>query len=275
MAEEKIIRKNVKFVYYQGYLKVDPEKYKINYSKWNALPYIKDKVLKGKSLSPNQQRIIADEKIIIEQKKLYEKYGRTIWDATKLFEYVKTHDEYNKTLFVLYGDHAAQLSKSQFNYFINYDFETGEIKTEEDPTYVEYDYYANELFKNTPLILWSKDKKVKGTYSYPMGMIDVLPTISNMLGIKNEYALGHDIFEVKNNNVVVFPNGNFLTNKMYYYNSRNESRIFGMETIDADYIEERKKYAEDILDISNDIIIYDLIEKASNRIGETANEQKE
>ena len=108
-----------------------------------------------------------------------------------------------------------------------------------------------------------------------MGMIDVLPTICNMLGIKNEYALGHDIFEVKNNNVVVFPNGNFLTNKMYYYNSRNESRIFGMETIDADYIEERKKYAEYILDISNDIIIYDLIEKASNRIGETANEQKE
>lgn len=89
MAEEKIIRKNVKFVYYQGYLKVDPEKYKLNYSKWNALPYIKDKILKGKSLSPNQQRILADEEIIIEQKELYEKYGRTIWDATKLFEYVK------------------------------------------------------------------------------------------------------------------------------------------------------------------------------------------
>ena len=31
-----------------------------------------------------------------------------------------------------------------------------------------------------------------------MGMIDVLPTIGNMLDIDNKYALGNDIFEVKN-----------------------------------------------------------------------------
>lgn len=191
----------------------------------------------------------------------------------ELIEYVKEHDEYNKTLFVLYGDHAAQLRKSQFAKFVNFDFETGEAKTEDDPTYVDYDYYENELFKNTPLIFWTKNNDIKGKVSYPMGMIDVLPTLSNMLGIKNEYALGHDIFEIKNKNTVVFPNGNFLTDKMYYYNSKNESRIFGTETIDADYIETRKKYTEQILSLSNDIIVYDLIEKAGSRIG--ANNGKE
>lgn len=187
----------------------------------------------------------------------------------EFLDYVKKNSEYDKTLFVMYGDHAAQLSKSQFNYFVNYDFETDELKSEDDPTYVNYDYYENELFKNTPLILWTKDNKIKGTVSYPMGMIDVLPTISNMLGIKNEYALGNDIFEIKNNNTVIFPNGNFLTSKMYYYNSKNESRIFGMETIDADYIDEKKKYTEEILQISDDIIVYDLIEKVVNKEGET------
>ena len=65
----------------------------------------------------------------------------------------------------------------------------------------------------------------------------------------------------------------FLTDKMYYYNSKNESRIFGTETIDADYIETRKKYTEQILSLSNDIIVYDLIEKAGSRIG--ANNGKE
>ena len=30
-----------------------------------------------------------------------------------------------------------------------------------------------------------------------MGMIDIMPTIGNMLGIYNPYALGHDIFEIK------------------------------------------------------------------------------
>lgn len=188
----------------------------------------------------------------------------------EFLDYVRNSSEYDKTLFVFYGDHAAQLSKNQFAKFVNYDFETGEQKSEDHPTYINYDYYENEIFKNTPLILWTKDKKIKGRVSYPMGMIDALPTISNMLGIKNEYALGHDIFEIKNNNVVVFPNGNFLTDKMYYNNSKNESRIFGMETIDADYIDEKKKYTENILDLSNDIIVYDLIEKASDRIGVTS-----
>lgn len=186
----------------------------------------------------------------------------------EFINYVKTHEEYDKTLFVMYGDHAAQLRKSQFNYFVNYDFSTGEEKLEDNPTRVEYDYYANEIFKNTPLILWTKDKKIKGRVSYPMGMIDVLPTIGNMLGIKNEYALGHDIFEIKNDNVVVFPNGNFLTSKMYYYNAKNESRIFGTDTLDANYIEEKKKYTEDILGISNDIIVYDLIARSKEQIGE-------
>ncbi|MCI8794201.1 MAG: LTA synthase family protein [Bacilli bacterium] len=177
-------------------------------------------------------------------------------------DYVRSSKEYDKTLFVLYGDHAAQLSRSQFGSFVNYDFLTGEQKTEEDPTYVDYDYYTNELFKKTPLIIWSKDKKVHGKVSYPMGMIDCLPTLSNMLNIENKYALGHDIFDVKNNNTVVFANGNFLTNKVYYNNSKNESRILdGVETLDDNYIDDRKKYAEDILTISNDIIVYDLIEK--------------
>ena len=183
----------------------------------------------------------------------------------EFLEYVRNSEDYDKTLFVFYGDHAAQLSKSQFGHFVNYDFATGEQKSEDDPTYVDYDYYANELFKNTPLILWTKDQKIKGTVSYPMGMIDVLPTIGNMLGIDNEYALGHDIFEIKDDNIVVFPNGNFLTNKLYYYNSKNESRIFGVETIDDGYIDECKQYTEDILSISNDIIVYNLIERSNER----------
>ncbi len=179
----------------------------------------------------------------------------------EFINYVKKHDEYNKTLFVFYGDHAAQLSKKQFANFINYDFATGEQKDESDPTYVDYDYYENELFKNTPLIFWTKDNSIKGKVSYPMGMIDVLPTIGNMLGIYNKYALGHDIFEIKDKNTVVFPNGNFLTSKVYYYNSKNEMKVFGTDTLDVNYIEDHKKYTEKILEISNDIIVYNLIEK--------------
>ena len=184
---------------------------------------------------------------------------------------------FKKTLFVMYGDHAAQLSKNQFKTFINYDFETGKQMEKEDENYVDYDYYENELFKKTPLVIWTpnetKNEKLKGKFSYPMGMIDVLPTISNMLNITPKYALGHDIFMTKNNNVIIFPNGNFLSKKVYYYNSKNEYKMLDKNGIlEDDYIEKNKKHAEEMLRLSNDIIVYDLIAKAGEKVGEKDNE---
>ena len=170
------------------------------------------------------------------------------------------------TVFVMSGDHDAKLSKNEFNLYYNYDFTTGEIKNEDDPTYIEYDYYANELNKNTPLIIWTKDNKYQKEIKYPMGMIDVLPTIANMLGIDVNFALGHDIFETKNNNIVPFPNGNFLTKQVYYNHSKEEYVSLTNEPIDETYIEECKKYTETIIELSNDIVVYDLIKNEKDRV---------
>ncbi|MBR2603791.1 MAG: sulfatase-like hydrolase/transferase [Bacilli bacterium] len=177
-------------------------------------------------------------------------------------EYVKTHDEYNKTVFVMYGDHAAQIGKSEFGYYHNYNFETGEYYTKDDENYVDYDYYSNEVFKKVPLIIYTKDNSIKpDKISYPMGMIDVLPTIGNMIGIYNKYALGNDIFEVKDDNVVVFPNSNFLTKDVYYYATSDNYKILNPDAqLSADYVEEKKDYAELIIKESNDLILYNLIE---------------
>lgn len=89
MAQEKMIRKEVKFVYYQGYLKADPEIVEENKKKWNALTRIRERLTKGKELSQIQKAILADEEFIAQQKQLYEDYGRSIWDASKLFECVE------------------------------------------------------------------------------------------------------------------------------------------------------------------------------------------
>ena len=204
-------------------------------------------------------------------------------EGTKLGNYIKSahyadialgqfieslyeNDIMDDTVFVMYGDHDARLSKSQFNFYYNFDFTTGEIKEEDDPTYIEFDYYANELNRKTPLIIWSKNKKLRTKIEYPMGMIDVLPTIGNMLGIKNEFALGHDIFETKDNNIVPFPNGNFLTKNVYYNASKEEYKPLSNEPIDETYIEECKLYTENIIELSNDIVVYDLIKNDKDRV---------
>ncbi len=190
-----------------------------------------------------------------------------------LLDYINSNPAFDKTLFVFYGDHAAQISKNDFEHMINFDPLTGEDRTTDDPLYDEYDYYDHEVFKKVPLILFTKDKKLKGTYSYPMGMIDVLPTIGNMLGIEPKYALGNDIFNIKNNNTVIFPNGNFITKDVYYYDSQSNYKVLNVDTtLDASYIEDRKKLTSDILNISNDIIVYDLIEKSKEKDGLITNE---
>ena len=182
-------------------------------------------------------------------------------------DYINESNIMDDTVFVMYGDHDAKLSKNEFNYFYNFDPNTGDVKSENDPTYVNYDYYANELNRKTPLIIWNKKKKLKTEVDYYMGMIDVLPTISNMLGIENKFALGNDIFETKDDNIVPFPNGNFLTKKVYYNASKEEYMPISNDPIDEGYIDYCKGYTENVIELSNDIIVYDLIKNEKDRVG--------
>ena len=186
--------------------------------------------------------------------------------------YIKESDKFNNTVFVFYGDHDAKMSYKDMNYLYNYDYLTGEVKTEEDEGYVSYDTYDHQLNKKTPLIIWSKNKnlakKLKGEVDTVMGMYDAAPTLYNMLDIENDYVLGHDIFNIKDNNIVVYPNGNYLTNKVYYNNSTGKYKILNDKDteFESDYISENLKYAESTLEVGNAIIMYDLFNKTREEI---------
>lgn len=193
--------------------------------------------------------------------------------------YINDSEYFNNTVFVFYGDHDAKLTRKELNYLYNYDYKTGEVYEEDDKEYTEYNYYNHEINKNTPLIIWTKNqtlkKKINKTVDYTMGMYDVLPTLGNMLGIENKYALGHDIFNIKDENVVVFPNGNYLTNKIYYNNSTGEYFVRNNSVINDNYIEKYKTYAENLLDVSNAIIVHDLIYNEGKDIDVLKYEKKE
>ena len=97
-----------------------------------------------------------------------------------------------------------------------------------------------------------------------MGMYDALPTLGNMFGFKSDYALGHDIFSVKEN-VVVFPDGDWLTNKMYYNSQKEEGKLLKEnETVSTEYINKYTTYADKLISVSNDIIVHDLIKKSKD-----------
>ena len=181
----------------------------------------------------------------------------------ELFEELEEKGLLDNTIVVLYGDHDCKLKKSDFNYLFESEYydsvlinKNGRIDTLDEFTY--------ELNRKVPFIIWSKgivNTKYSKQIDEVMGMIDMMPTLSNMLGVKPKYALGHDIFSIKDN-VIVFPSGNWMTNKLYYNSSKNTFRQLDLDTsIDLDYIEYYNNYAENLIKISNGIITYDLIKK--------------
>ena len=166
----------------------------------------------------------------------------------------------DNTVIVIYGDHDARLGKSEHNYMLNYDPVTDRLLQPGDENYVDFGEYNYELSKKVPLIIWSNDLKKAETINTPMGMVDVLPTLGNMLGIYNKHALGNDVMGITNgDNLVVFNDGSYVTKDIYYSAKNNEFYAINNSVISESYISDNANKANELLTISDKIIVYDLI----------------
>ena len=172
----------------------------------------------------------------------YERVSAPFLEGTKLGSYFKSvHyadeaigeliDELDSkgllddTVIVIYGDHDAKIKESEYNYYINYDPYTNTVLSEGDDGYIPVDEYCYNINRRVPFIIWTKDHKEYEPIKITTvaGMYDALPTLGNMFGFNNKYALGHDLFSnYAKDNIVVFPNANFITNSIYYSNSKQE-----------------------------------------------------
>lgn len=166
----------------------------------------------------------------------------------------------DNTIIVFYGDHESRISKSELDLLYNYNPKTDKLLPKDDPAYIDVNNYYYDLIKNTPLIIWSNEMDLSSEITETMGMYDILPTIANMFGFEEKYSLGHDIFSDEEN-IIVFPNGNIITDKIYYNDLYEEYITLNNDAINKDYINDIRGYANNILEVSNGIITYDLIDK--------------
>ena len=201
--------------------------------------------------------------------------GTTIGDYIKsanyadaaIGEFINGLDEagiLDDTVIVIYGDHDAKIKASEYVRYYNYDPVTDEIKDSESEDYKMIDYYTYELNRAVPFIIWTKNNQYSMNVTEVMGMYDVQPTLGNMFNFYNPYAIGHDIFSITDN-VVIFPNSNWLTNKMYYNSQKDEGVALSLsEPVSADYITNYNMIAEKKISISDKIIVYDLFYKTKD-----------
>ncbi len=184
----------------------------------------------------------------------------------QLFNDLEKNNLLDNTVIVLYGDHEARLAKNEFELLYNYDPISKSILDSDDENYISMDNYAYDLLRNTPLIIWSKDEDLSREVNKTMGAYDLLPTIANMFGFEEKYSLGHDIFN-DDEGIVVFPNGNVLTDNVYYSVINEEYISLNENPIGEDYIDNIKSFSDKVLEVSNGIIFNDLIEKEGTKVG--------
>lgn len=119
-----------------------------------------------------------------------------------------------------------------------------------------------QLLQKVPMII--KIPNVDNTTeSITGGSVDFMPTILNVMGMKasNQPSLGRDLLN-SDEGLVTLRNGSFLTKDMVYLSSENicYDTLTGKELTASQYIE-KKQEAERLLDYSDIIIKFDLVDE--------------
>ena len=184
-------------------------------------------------------------------------------------EFINELDEeglLDNTVIVIYGDHDARIDSEYYNFLYNYDPYTDTLLNSNDVGYTLFNEYVYELDRKVPFIIWTKDTNYSIKIDEPMGMIDALPTLGNMFGFYSPYQMGNDIFSIEDN-MVVLSDGSFITDKIYYNSSKEEQFPISKDAINENYVKTRIEKADKMIEISNYIITYDLINEMSKGRG--------
>ena len=140
------------------------------------------------------------------------------------------------TLLVFYGDHYGISG--------NHHKASAELLNQD-----EFTNFDNLKFQRVPLMFHMKGLKggIKKTYG---GEIDVLPTLLNLLGIKNQKTIqfGHDLLSKKAPQIVAQRNGDFITPLYAKVGSTYYDTKTGAEIIKPD-----KKLKTELVAISNKV----------------------
>jgi lipoteichoic acid synthase len=179
-------------------------------------------------------------------------------EAVKKFvEKLKAKGLWDESIVVFYGDHDAKVLEEGK--------ESGEFATERSGETVDFLREKDKI----PLLIHMPNDYLAGTSPTFGGQIDVAPTLLHLLGVKtdNQYFIGTDLL-LNKNHPVVFHDGSVTDGNVWYVPS--EDVVFqngicydtnGKHTLDVDECREVKNKAMEEMDVSEDIILGNLLKK--------------
>lgn len=166
--------------------------------------------------------------------------------------YLKKTGLYDKTMIVAYGDH----------YGISNNHKKAIAQLLGKKKVTSYDL---AMFQKVPFMIHMPGLKGGVNHTYG-GEIDVMPTLMDLLGIKNTDTVqfGNDLLSSQHNQLVIFRNGDF-TSPTYtkigskVYNNKGELVTDKLTTKEKNQVAKMQDYATDILAMSDQVTTGDLL----------------
>lgn len=123
---------------------------------------------------------------------------------------LKASGLYDNSILIIYGDHQA-IPYSDYN----------KISTFLREPYTEVSF---EKTKKVFGLIHLPNRNKAETIDFVCGQADILPTVSYLLGIDYKISTGTNIFaKTKDTSYVIFKDGSFIYNNIYYSNKANKA----------------------------------------------------
>lgn len=129
----------------------------------------------------------------------------------EFFDYMKASGLYDKSIFVLYGDHYG-ISNTRNK-------ELSSLLGKDSDSWTDFD---NAQLQRVPFMIHVPGTTNGGINHTYGGQVDALPTLLHLLGIdsKKYLQLGQDLFSADHKQVVAFRDGDFVTPQYTFYGGK-------------------------------------------------------
>ena len=129
----------------------------------------------------------------------------------EFFDYMKASGLYDKSIFVLYGDHYG-ISNTRNK-------ELASLLGKDSDSWTDFD---NAQLQRVPFMIHVPGATNGGINHTYGGQVDALPTLLHLLGIdsKKYLQLGQDLFSADHKQVVAFRDGDFVTPQYTFYGGK-------------------------------------------------------
>lgn len=170
----------------------------------------------------------------------------------QFIEYLKKSGLYDKTMIVIYGDH----------YGISNNHKKAIAQLLGKKSVTSYDL---AMFQKVPFMIHMPGLQGGINHTYG-GEIDVMPTLMDLLGLKNTdtVQLGNDLLSTKRNQTVIFRNGDYVSPTYSkigstVYNNKGQVITKKLTKAQKKVVAQKEAYADKMLSMSDQIITGDLM----------------